>query len=376
MTADDRSTERPGFLAFLRRWYRRTFDDPQVVILTLMLFGGALIAYLMARTLAPVLASMIIAYLLEGQVSRLVRRQVPRVWAVAAAFSLFMALLFGVLFGLLPLLSQQIAQLFQELPGMIAQFQDALLTLPDRYPTVFNEEQVRELIRSLRTQATRIGREALSTSIGLLPGAVAVLVYLILMPLLVFFFLKDKARILDWLGRFLPRDRKLASQVWREVDEQIGNYVRGKFWEILIIGTIATVTFVAMGLNYAFLLGVLVGISVLIPYIGATVMTIPVVAIAYFQWGWSPEAFWTFVAYLIIQALDGNLLVPLLFGEIVNLHPVAIIVAVLFFGSLWGFWGIFFAIPLATVVKAVLNAWPTRGGNVSAKALEAEHPGS
>ena len=64
------------------------------------------------------------------------------------------------------------------------------------------------------------------------------------------------------------------------------------------------------------------------------------------------------IAYAIIQALDGNVLVPLLFSEALNLHPVAIIVAILVFGGLWGFWGIFFAIPLATVVQAVLKAWP------------------
>ena len=64
------------------------------------------------------------------------------------------------------------------------------------------------------------------------------------------------------------------------------------------------------------------------------------------------------MAYLVIQALDGNLLVPLLFGEVVSLHPVAIIVAILVFGGLWGFWGVFFAIPLATLVNAILRAWP------------------
>ena len=63
-------------------------------------------------------------------------------------------------------------------------------------------------------------------------------------------------------------------------------------------------------------------------------------------------------AYSVIQAIDGVVLVPLLFSEAVNLHPVSIIIAILFFGGLWGFWGVFFAIPLATVVKSVLNAWP------------------
>jgi putative permease len=97
---------------------------------------------------------------------------------------------------------------------------------------------------------------------------------------------------------------------------------------------------------------------VLVPYVGAAVVTIPIGLLAYFQFGWGWEFGQVMIAYAIIQALDGNLLVPLLFSEVVNLHPVAIILAILVFGGVWGFWGIFFAIPLATFVKAVINAWP------------------
>ena len=187
------------------------------------------------------------------------------------------------------------------------------------------------------------------------------LVYLILMPMLVFFFLKDKGLILDWMIRFLPRDRRLAGTVWRDMDRQIANYVRGKFWEIIIVWAISFVTFTIMGLDYAMLLAVLVGLSVIIPYIGAAVVTFPVILIAWFQWGWSADFLWLAVAYFVIQVLDGNVLVPLLFSEAVNLHPVAIIVAILVFGGLWGFWGVFFAIPLATLVQAVIRAWPRPG---------------
>ena len=102
----------------------------------------------------------------------------------------------------------------------------------------------------------------------------------------------------------------------------------------------------------------MVGVSVLIPYIGAAVVTIPIAFVAFFQWGWGWEFGQVMIAYAIIQALDGNVLVPLLFSEALNLHPVAIIVAILVFGGLWGFWGVFFAIPLATLVQAVLKAWP------------------
>ena len=193
-------------------------------------------------------------------------------------------------------------------------------------------------------------------------GLLTLLVYLILMPLMVFFFLKDKSVIVAWVQRFLPEDRRLAAQVWADVDTQIGNYVRGKFIEVVIVWAATYVTFALMGLQFSMLLGALVGLSVVIPYVGAVVVTFPVTIIAYFQWGFTSEFAYLMVAYAIIQALDGNVVVPLLFSEVVDLHPIAIVTAVLVFGGLWGFWGVFFAIPLATLVQAVLKAWPRPGG--------------
>jgi len=185
------------------------------------------------------------------------------------------------------------------------------------------------------------------------------LIFLVLIPVLVFFFLKDKAALLAWVVRYLPRDRALATHVWREVDAQIGNYVRGKVIEILIVWVVTYVTFLLLGMPFAMLLSMLVGVSVIIPYIGAAVVTIPVALVALIHFGGLTAAFWyVIIAYSLIQVLDGNVLVPILFSEVVNLHPVAIITAILIFGGIWGFWGVFFAIPLATLVNAVLRAWP------------------
>jgi putative permease len=100
------------------------------------------------------------------------------------------------------------------------------------------------------------------------------------------------------------------------------------------------------------------------------VVTIPVMAVAWFQWGWTSDFLYLAITYLVIQAIDGNVLVPLLFSEVVNLHPVAIIVAILVFGGLWGFWGVFFAIPLGTLVKAVLTAWPRAQKREQQEALQ------
>ena len=343
----------------IRAWFERHLADPQVMGLAVVLLAGFSIIFLTGEMLAPVIASIIIAYLLEGLVGVFQRNGLPRLVAVLLVFLGFMAFMAFVFFALLPLLSRQATQLFQLLPEMLTDGQDTLMTLPQRYPELFSEAQVLDLIDSLRIEALAYGQHVVSISLSSVVSVITVAVYLILMPLLVFFFLKDKIRIVNWFVRFLPKDRGLLTQVWAEVDSQIGNYVRGKFIEILIVWVVTYLTLAIMGMDFAMLLGVLVGLSVLIPYIGAATVTIPVAMLAYFQWGVSPEFWWLMVAYGIIQALDGNVLVPLLFSEVVNLHPVAIIVAVLVFGGLWGFWGVFFAIPLATLVQAVLKAWPT-----------------
>jgi putative permease len=339
-------------------WFKRTFSDPQVVVLTLVLVIGFAVVLVLGDMLAPALASLVIAYLLEGIVGFLERRHFPRLAAVLVVFVAFVLAFVLVIFGLLPLLSRQVTQLVQQLPAMIGQGQHLLMQLPEKYPELVTVAQVQDAIGMLRRELASMGQSLLSLSLSSVVGIITIVVYLILVPLLVFFFLKDKRLILDWMLQFLPSERRITSRVWLDVDSQIANYVRGKFWEIIIVGSVSYATFTAFGLDYALLLAVLVGLSVVVPYVGAAVVTIPVVLIAWFQWGWGPSFIWLAVAYLIIQALDGNVLVPLLFSEVVALHPVAIIIAILVFGGLWGFWGVFFAIPLATLVKAVLSAWP------------------
>ena len=342
------------------QWFRRTFSDPQLVVLLTLLLGGFLIVLTMGNMLAPVLASIVIAYLLEGLVAPLERLGMPRIVAVVIVFVLFLISLGLILFGLMPLLSRQVSQLVQQLPYMVSKGQQVLMMLPEKYPELITAQQVQEVISAVGGEVGNIGQAVLSWSLASVVGVITLLVYLVLMPLLVFFFLKDKKLIIDWLAHLLPEDRKIAEHVWKEVDKQTSNYIRGKFFEIVIVWSASYVTFTLFGLQYAMLLSVLVGLSVIIPYIGATVVTIPVLAVAWFQWGWTPEFGWLALAYFIIQAIDGNVLVPLLFSEVVSLHPIAIIVAILVFGGFWGFWGVFFAIPLATLVNAVIQAWPTR----------------
>ena len=345
---------------FLNNWYRRYFTHPQAAVLVVLLVSGFIILYFLGSMLAPMLAAVVFAYLLEGPIQKLTARNMPRLAAVSLVFLLFILVMGFIMVGLLPVLSGQASQFFQELPGMLNRGQDLLLRLPERYPGIISAELVNEIGLVLRRGAGDFGQELVSVSVASIPTIITVLVYLILVPLMIFFFLKDKDAVRVWLSRFLPSDRSLVSHLWREMDAQTGNYIRGKVYEIAIVGATTYLVFSLFGLNYAFLLSITVGLSVLIPYIGAAVVTLPVALVAYFQWGFDPIFIWLVIAYFIVQFLDGNVLVPILFSDAVNLHPLAIIIAILVFGGFWGFWGVFFAIPLATLVKALINVWPTQ----------------
>lgn len=342
----------------LTDWFRRYFSDPQIVFLAVLLLVGFAVVLTMGDMLGPVLASIVIAYLLEGLVSFLERRGWRRLVSVSLVYSLFIVFVGLILFGIMPLVSRQVTDLVQQFPRMISTGQKALMGLPERYPDIISTAQIQEVIGTMHAEIAGFGQQVLSWSLASVVDIITLLVYIILVPLMVFFFLKDRDLIIDWCKRYLPRHRGIAGTVWREMDRQISNYVRGKFWEILIVWAVSYLTFYAFGLNYAMLLSMLVGLSVIVPYIGASVVTLPVLLVAWSQWGWTSQFAWLGGTYVLIQALDGNVLVPLLFSEVVDLHPVAIIVAVLVFGGLWGFWGVFFAIPLATLVQAVLSAWP------------------
>lgn len=344
-------------ITLLQSWISRRFSDPQMVILGFLLIVGFLVFFLFGKLLLPVFAGIVIAYVLEGIVSRLQRFKVPRLAAVIAVFIGFCSVVVIIAVGMLPLLSSQLGQLLQQLPAMIGAGQKQLMHLPEKYPDFVSEAQIAHILGSINTGLTSMAQRLVSWSMASVRGVITALVYLILVPLMVFFFLKDKEKIITWMTQLLPDNRGLATEVWSEVNDQIANYIRGKIWEILILWAISYATFRFLGMEFTMLVSSMVGLSVLVPYVGVTVVYFPVALFAYFQWGWTPEFLYAVIAYGVIQLFDGNLLAPLLLSEVVNLHPIAIIVAVLVFGGWWGVWGLFFAIPLATLAHAVIKVW-------------------
>ncbi len=345
-------------LDIFKKWYERYLFEEEAVLLLVLLTLSVILLMTLGDVMAPILASIVLAYLMQGMASQLQRHGLPQWFGFSFSFLVFIGAFFGFMLGLLPLAWRQMVALAGEMPRMLERGTELLSVLPGQYPDIVSQEQLNDLLSLLQTELAGAGQKLLTYSFSSIPGLLAVMVYMILIPILVFFFLKDRQKILEWLGAFLPQERPLLRRIWGEMNTQVANYARGKVLEMLIVGTVSYFCFAWMGLNYAALLGLLVGLSVIVPYIGAAMVTVPVVMVAFFQWGFTSEFYYLFAVYALIQALDGNVLVPLLFSEAVNLHPVAIILAVLFFGGIWGIWGVFFAIPLATLLKAIIYAWP------------------
>ena len=347
------------------RWLQAKLADTQLMMLFVSLLAIFVLLSLFGDVLAPLLVAIALAYVMESGIDFLERCKLPRFIGIGIVGAGALLMVLFALFTLLPLLSGQLGRLIGQVPEYVKSTRGFLETLQHDYSGWLNPDYLQQLVATLASKLQGWGADLLSFSLSSIPGVITLLVYAVLVPVLVFFLLKDKKLLINWGKGLLPSDHLLLNRVWKEVDIQIGNYIRGKFIETLIVGVAMWVAYVVLGHEYALLLAVLTGVSVWVPFIGAAVVTVPVVLLSLFQWGWSDATLYSLIAYAVIQTLDANVVIPWLFSEVVNLHPIAIIMAVLIFGSLWGLVGVFVAIPMASLVKSVLTIVAERKDMIS-----------
>ena len=344
---------------FFKDWYESHLTDPNQVALALIILSITLITYILLSTVAPILVAIILAYMLEGVVGRINDyKQIKRETIVLIVYISFLAIAIITLFLLVPIMLDQLTLLIKTLPSMLERGKILLLDFTSNNNNFISEAQLTQIFSTLNSEISVAGRSLISYSLSSAGSIFAVMVYMLIVPILIFFFLYDKAQIHSWFKKFFPERLDLSKKAYAELDTKIGNYIRCKFIEIIIVWFASTLFFAVFGLNYALLLGFLCGLSVIIPYVGAIAVTIPILLVAYFQWGTSSEFWYIIVIHILIQVIDGNVVVPVLFSDAVNLHPLAILISILFFGTIWGIWGVFFAIPLAVLLNTLLNIWP------------------
>lgn len=354
----------------LNNFFKRIFNNDETIVFSFLILSLLLILYYFGSIVTPFLVSIIVAYLLVGLQKKLESFGLKSFWALLVTYIIFIVVSVGLLMWLLPIVYNQIISLVANTPAVLERFSEFVAMVPSTFPDALSSDPVSKFFNNFveelqdyeiseDVEISSIVTGVVASSISGIQSFITTLIYILLFPILVYFFLFDRHEILNGFLKIIPGERKMLDKIWKEMDVQLSNYVKGKTLEIFVVGVSAAIIFSIVGLEYTALLSVLVGLSVIIPYIGAFAVTIPIVIIGLFQFGLTFDFWLLMVLYLILQILDGNLLVPIIFSDAVKLHPVIIILAVFVFGNMFGLWGIFLAIPIATFIKAVWNAWPS-----------------
>ena len=339
------------------KFIARFFFNEESIYFGFLLLSCFIFILLFGNILLPVFLSIVIAFLLNGLLRSFESLRISHTVSLSLTLIIFFGFYLSI-FIALPSLGAQINSLLQNLPVIAVAFQDTFSGLAETYSDIFSDEDFNTLFLNFSDQVNNLLSQALGQLAGTISFMFNAILYAILVPIMVFFFLKDKTVLLPMLIGFLPKKRGFMNSVFSEMNDQLYNYVTGKVIEMFVVASFSYLVFALLGLPYAVLIAILVGLSVIIPFFGAILVTIPVAFLGLYEWGLTTQFYWLMFLYLLIQILDGNVLVPFLFSTRNNLHPVMIIITILFFGGIWGFWGLFFAIPLATFIKAIVNSWP------------------
>jgi putative permease len=344
----------------LRSWYRSLLSDPNSATFFIIIAVLFTVIYFYSGIFMPILVALGVSYILEAPINFLERKKILRrtisTYIIILLFFVFLGL-FCVYVG--PSIVSQGSDLINRIPSIISQTSDYIKAKIEEYPHIFEHIDIDAISAHITNSITSFSTEFIKSNLlGYLMNVTSFVMYLILIPLLAFFMLKDKHVLIAGVKGFFPPNLELASDMWKKMNTQLMNYVSGKFIHIIVISVLNFIIFYCFGLNYAILLGLLVGLSVLIPVVGAGIVTVPVALVAFTQFG-ADSTLWTLLGvYAAGLALDANLITPMLFSEKMKLHPFVILASVLVFGSMWGFWGVFFAIPLATFFKTIYLNWP------------------
>ena len=347
-------------LRTIKSWYQNKYSNNEPILFVGLLVLSFLVLTFLGSYIAPILAAVVIAYLLDTFVNIFHKyTRINRKILVYVVFIIFMIILFAVIFVLLPSVFNQLIDFIKQSSSALPGLKNSLNELSDKIPFLTQKRMdlIVDWFNSIDWKSfwSTVGSFILKNTPTTLTITFSSLIYLFLVPLMVFYFLTDKTRIISWIASFIPENNGALNDVWSYLKLKLANYVFGKTIEFVVVSIATYIGFICFDLNYALLLAVGVGLSVIIPYIGMVIITIPVILVGAIQYGFSMTFVWMLVVYFIIQILDGNLLVPLLFSEVLNIHPIGVISSILIFGGIWGLWGIFFAIPLGLVFISAVN---------------------
>lgn len=366
----------PFLLLFLLVFLLAPFSGTPLHLMLVSAAGVLTGVWLLKTTgflLAPFFLSLVFAYVLHPVVRMMERPRVPRSLAIFfLSIPLLLALVLIVLVGI-PALSAQIARFIEGFPALlqtaVGRVEGWVIGLAARdLPYLDEAEAIRRLqtiqpdavVEYLQARqeaiASRIWRGVMGAGRGV--GTIlTVLGYIFLTPILTYYLLRDYERIKRTAASLIPRNR---SGRWlafgNEYDRLLSRYLRGQLLAASAVGVLTGVGFWIVGFPYALLLGVVAGVFNIVPYLGLIVSLFPALIIALFSGSVFLSLGKIALVFGVVQILDGSVIGPRIVGESVGLHPVWVILALAVAGFFFGFVGLLLAIPLAVLVKLLIEA--------------------
>ncbi len=327
--------------------------------LALFVVASALL-YLLAPILLPFIAGALLAYLGDPLVDRLETFKISRTLSVVVVFFVAFLIILPVFFFLVPLLEAQIKLLFAKMPGYIDWVMVNLEPmLKDTFGISIPALEIEQLKGTFGEQFSNAGGffkgliRTVSHSGMVVAGWAA---NLFLIPVITFYLLRDWDNLVAYIHDLLPRSvEPTVSRLAKESDDVLGAFLRGQMLVMLALGTIYAIGLKLIGLELALLIGMLAGVLSFIPYMGL-IVGISVAGVAVMLQTQDPtNLLWVSLVFIAAQAIEGTILTPLLVGDKIGLHPVAVIFSVLAGGQLFGFFGILLALPVFAVLAVIMR---------------------
>ncbi|MDY0249627.1 MAG: AI-2E family transporter [Pseudomonas sp.] len=330
--------------------------------LLIALFGLMLLTfYQLLPILTPFLVSILLAYMGDPLVDLLERYKFSRTWAVVSVFVLLSVLLLILLLVLIPMIGRQLVSLYELTPQLIDWLQHSavpwLQTRLGINAGASGLDNIKQMLSENMGKTTDIAQLLLSQITASSLAFLGWLANMLLIPVVTFYLLRDWDILVAKMRRLLPRQKEtLVVRLIGECNEVLGAFMRGQLLVMFALGIVYAVGLMSLGLELGLLIGLLAGLASLVPYMGFAVGISAALVAGLFQFGLDPYPLIGIVAVFTVgQLLEGMLLTPLLVGDRIGLHPVAVIFAILAGGQLFGFTGILLALPVAAVVMVLLR---------------------
>ena len=214
---------------------KRYFSNEEVVVFLLLLIATLGVLALWGGVLAPVLIAIVLAFLLQGVVDRLQKVGLGHVTSVFLVFFTFLTSCGVFIAVMVPIIWRQAVRFVQDAPRMFTVIRDEILHFAEGNSEFVSQTAIDEIVNTLANESTNLGQWLVSFSLSSIPSLFSLVIYLVLVPLVMFFLLKDQDKILSYLTSWLPKERKMMRNIAHEMNEQIANYIRGKFIEMLVV---------------------------------------------------------------------------------------------------------------------------------------------